>query len=119
MAIQRRTREINVELAGRSEPIEMHVGVNSVRGLGGCHEDRRAGGRPVDLHRVGLDDERRRPAGRAVGGGRRDPLGGDLAAGSAPACRTQDLGFRELKNVPQPMRVHRIDVGAYLASAND
>ena len=36
-----------------------------------------------------------------------------------PALHAEDLGLQELKNVAQPVQVHRIDVGAYLASAND
>jgi class 3 adenylate cyclase len=31
----------------------------------------------------------------------------------------EDLGLRELKNVPQPMHVYRIDAGAHQASLDE
>jgi class 3 adenylate cyclase len=118
LSIQRRTRDINVELAGRSEPIEMHVGVNSgiasvgttkIEGLAGARWTYTASGTTTNVAArlaalseggdVVLSEETRRRIGTAL--------------------QAEDLGFRELKNVSRPVQVHRIDVGAYLASPND
>jgi class 3 adenylate cyclase len=120
-AIQRRTLEINEELRGVSEPIVMHVGVNSgiasvgatkIEGAAGARWTYTASGsttnvaaRLAALSEAGdviLSEETRRRVG--------DPL------------EVEDLGLRALKNVPQPMRVYRIGAGTRamdLASAGD
>lgn len=117
LAIQRRTLEINEELAGHSEPIVMHVGVNSgiasvgatkIEGLAGVRWTYTASGSTTNIAArlaalseggdVILSEETRRRIGTALS--------------------TEDLGLRTLKNVAQPMRVHRIGAGAHLASPN-
>jgi class 3 adenylate cyclase len=108
LAIQQRARQINEELRGRSEPIVMHVGVNSgiasvgatkIEGLAGVRWTYTASGSTTNIAArlaalsedgdVVLSDETRRRIGNDV--------------------EVEDLGFRSLKNVPQAMRVYRID----------
>ena len=108
LAIQQRCRQINEELKGRSEPIVMHVGVNSgiasvgatkIEGLAGARWTYTASGSTTNVAArlaalseggdVVLSDETRRR------------VGGDF--------NPEDLGVRSLKNVPQPMHVYRID----------
>jgi class 3 adenylate cyclase len=118
LAIQRRTREINDELAGRSEPIEMHVGVNSgVASVGATKIEGLAGVRWTYTASGSTTNVAARLAALSEGGDvilseetlRR--IGGGLP--------TEDLGLRTLKNVAQPMRVYRIDAGAHLASPDE
>jgi class 3 adenylate cyclase len=111
LAIQRRTREINEELKGISEPVVMHVGVNSgiasvgatkIEGLAGVRWTYTASGSTTNVAArlaalseggdVVLSEETRRRAGESL--------------------EVEDLGLRTLKNVPQPMRVFRIDATA-------
>jgi class 3 adenylate cyclase len=108
-AIQRRAREINEELKGSSEPIVMHVGVNSgvasvgatkIEGLAGTRWTYTASGTTTNIAArlaalseggdVILSEETRRRAGHGLD--------------------VEDLGLRTLKNVQQPMRVYRIDM---------
>jgi class 3 adenylate cyclase len=108
LAIQQRCRQINGELRGRSEPIVMHVGVNSgvasvgatkIEGLAGVRWTYTASGSTTNIASrlaalsedgdVVLSDETRRR------------IGNDF--------EVEDLGFRSLKNVPQPIHVYRID----------
>lgn len=110
-AIQRRAREINEELKGTSEPVVMHVGVNSgiasvgatkIEGLAGVRWTYTASGSTTNVAArlaalseggdVILSEETRRRAGESL--------------------ELEDLGLRTLKNVPQPMRVFRIDTTA-------
>jgi class 3 adenylate cyclase len=115
LAIQRRCRQINDELKGQSEPIVMHVGVNSgiasvgatkIEGLVGARWTYTASGSTTNVAArlaalseggdVVLSDETRRR------------IGDDFSA--------QDLGLRTLKNVPQAMRVYRIDADVHPAN---
>jgi class 3 adenylate cyclase len=118
LAIQRRTREINEELAGQSEPIEMHVGVNSgIASVGATKIEGLAGARWTYTASGSTTNVAARLAALSEGGDvvlseetlRR--IGAGLAA--------EDLGLRELKNVPQPMHVYRIDAAAHLASLDE
>jgi class 3 adenylate cyclase len=107
IGIQRRTQEINNELRGRSEPIAMHVGVNSgtaavgatkIEGVAGTRWTYTASGPTTNLAArlaalgegaaVIISDETRRR------------LGGEFD--------TEDLGLQSLKNVERPMRVYRL-----------
>ena len=108
-------REINDELKGHSEPIVMHVGVNSgiasvgatkIEGLAGARWTYTASGSTTNVAArlaalseggdVVLSDETRRR------------IGDDFSA--------EDLGLRTLKNVPQAMRVYRIDADVHPAN---
>ena len=115
MAIQRRSREINEELRGRSEPIVMHVGVNSgpasvgatkIEGLAGARWTYTASGSTTNVaaRLAALSEE----GDVIVSEETRRRLGDDVQA--------EDLGFRTLKNVPQPMRVYRLDTAVHAAS---
>jgi class 3 adenylate cyclase len=117
LAIQRRTREINDELASRFEPIEMHVGVNSgVASVGATKIEGAAGARWTYTASGSTTNVAARLAALSSGGDvilseetlRR--IGGGLPA--------EDLGFRELKNLPHPVHVYRIDV-AQLATLSE
>ncbi len=118
LSIQRRTRDINLELAGSSEPIEMHVGVNSgLASVGATKIEGLAGVRWTYTASGATTNVAARLAALSEGGD--VILSDETRSRIGPALHAEDLGFRELKNVSQPVQVHRIDVGAYLASAND
>jgi class 3 adenylate cyclase len=118
LSIQRRTRDINEELAGDSEPIEMHVGVNSgVASVGATKIEGLAGVRWTYTASGTTTNVAARLAALSEGGD--VILSEDTRSRLGTALQAEDLGWRELKNVARPIQVHRIDVGAYLASAND
>jgi class 3 adenylate cyclase len=115
VAIQRRTREINAELTGRSEPIEMHVGVNSgVASVGATKIEGLAGVRWTYTASGSTTNVAARLAALSEGGD--VILSDETLRRVGSGLQTEDLGFRALKNVSQPMHVYRIDVGAHLAS---
>jgi class 3 adenylate cyclase len=107
-AIQRRAREINDELKGVSEPVVMHVGVNSgivsvgatkIEGLAGVRWTYTASGSTTNVAaRLAALSE----AGDVI-------LSEETRQRIPDAVGMEDLGFRTLKNVPQPMHVYRID----------
>jgi len=107
LAIQRRTAEINVELAGQSEPIVMHVGINSgiaavgatkIQGMTGIRWTYTASGPTTNIAA--------RLAALSEGGSiviseeTRNRLGQD--------CLVENLGFQTLKNVTLPVRAYRL-----------
>ncbi len=68
LGILERTRQINREARRDGEPIALQLGGRR----GGRHEDRGNRGYPLDLHGLGLGDQRGGAPGRAGAGGRRD-----------------------------------------------
>ena len=109
LAIQRRAAEINEELNGISEPIIMHVGVNSgIASVGATKIEGAAGARWTYTASGSTTNIAARLAALSEGGDvvfseeTRHRVGEDV--------EVEDLGFRPLKNVPQPMRVYRIDM---------
>ena len=116
LAIQRRTNEINNDLAGRSEPIEMHVGVNSgIASVGATKIEGLAGVRWTYTASGSTTNMAARLAALSDGGD--VVLSGETLRRIGAGLQTEDLGFRELKNVAQPMRVYRIDARAHLDSS--
>jgi class 3 adenylate cyclase len=117
LAIQRRTREINEELSGRSEPIEMHVGVNSgVASVGATKIEGLAGVRWTYTASGSTTNVAARLAALSEGGD--VILSEETRRRVGSGLPTEDLGLRTLKNVAQPMRVYRIDAG-HLASPDE
>lgn len=115
LAIQRRTREINDQLADRSEPIEMHVGVNSgIAAVGATKIEGLAGTRWTYTASGSTTNIAARLAALSEGGD--VVLSEDTVRRIGPAFPAEDLGLRTLKNVPQPMRVYRLDAGVAVAS---
>ncbi len=118
LSIQRRTREINEELVEHSEPIEMHVGVNSgIASVGATKIEGLAGTRWTYTASGSTTNMAARLAALSEGGD--VILSDETLRRIGTGLRTEDLGLHTLKNVPQPRRVYRIDVGAYLASLDE
>jgi class 3 adenylate cyclase len=110
-AIQRRAGEINEQLKGVSAPIIMHVGINSgIASVGATKIEGAAGARWTYTASGSTTNIAARLAALSEGGDvvfseeTRRRIGDDL--------EVEDLGLRPLKNVPQPMRVYRIDMTA-------
>ncbi|MBI4271949.1 MAG: GAF domain-containing protein [Candidatus Rokubacteria bacterium] len=109
LAIQRRTREINAELQGQSEPIVMHLGVNSgIASVGATKIEGAAGSRWTYTASGSTTNVAARVAALSEGGAiilseeTRRRLGDEFPV--------EDLGLQALKNVPEPVRVYRLDV---------
>jgi len=107
LGIQRRTAEINAELRGQSEPIEMHVGVNSgIASVGATKIEGASGTRWTYTASGPTTNVAARLAALGEGGfvvfseETHQRLGGDVDA--------EDLGPQALKNVAQPVHVYRI-----------
>ena len=107
LGIQRRTAEINAELRGQFEPIEMHVGVNSgIASVGATKIEGAAGTRWTYTASGPTTNIAARLAALGEGGfvvlseTTRQRLGDNVEA--------EDLGPQTLKNVAQPVRVYRI-----------
>jgi len=114
VAIQRRCREINEELRGQSEPIVMHVGVNSgVASVGATKIEGLAGARWTYTASGSTTNIAARLAALSEGGDvilteeTRRRIGDDFSP--------EDLGSRTLKNVPQAMRIYRLDAAVHEA----
>lgn len=108
LGIQKRTAEINAALRGTSEPIAMHVGVNSgnasvgatkIEGAAGTRWTYTASGPTTNVaaRLAALGEE----AAVILSEETRRRVGDEFEA--------EDLGPHSLKNVPQPVRVYRID----------
>jgi class 3 adenylate cyclase len=107
VAIHRRTRELNAELAGRFEALAMHIGVNTgPASLGATKIEGRAGTRWTYTASGMTTNVAARLAGVAEAGeiivseSTRDRL--------IPLVDCEDLGERMLKNVDRPVRVFRV-----------
>jgi class 3 adenylate cyclase len=111
LAIQRRTREINDELAGVSQPIVMHVGVNSgIASVGATKIEGAAGARWTYTASGSTTNVAARLAALSEGGD--VVLSEETRRRVGEELQAEDLGHRTLKNVPHPMRVYRIDTTA-------
>jgi class 3 adenylate cyclase len=106
-AIHRRAAELNRELAGRAEPVAMHVGINTgLALLGATKMEGRAGTRWTYTASGLTTNIAARLAAVARGGeivaseATRARLGGGTAA--------EDLGPLALKNVERPVRAFRL-----------
>jgi len=107
LGIQWRTAEINAQLRGKSEPIAMHVGVNSgnasvgatkIEGAAGTRWTYTASGSTTNLaaRLAALGEE-----GAVI-------LSEETRRRLGDGFDAEDLGPHSLKNVPQPVRVYRI-----------
>ena len=105
--IHRRAAELNAELAGRFEPLAMHIGVNTgPASLGATKIEGRAGTRWTYTASGMTTNIAARLAAVAQGGeivvseATRDRL--------VPLIDCEDLGERTLKNIDQPTRLFRV-----------
>jgi class 3 adenylate cyclase len=116
LSILQRTREINTQLAASSEPIALHVGVNSglatvgatkIEGVTGTRWTYTASGQVTNL------------AARLAALG----TGDSVIVGPATSARLdgefpfEELGEQAVKNVEQPVRVFRLTVASSDRSA--
>ena len=109
LGIQRRTRETNATLEGYFEPIAMHVGVNSgIAAVGATKIEGAAGTRWTYTASGPTTNVAARLAALGEGGSvviseeTRQRLGGEFDA--------EDIGFKSLKNIAQPVRAYRLTV---------
>ncbi len=107
-AIHRRTRELNAELAGRFDPLAMHIGINTgLAQLGATKIEGRAGTRWTYTASGLTTNIAARLAALAEGG--------DIIVSEATLARlepdggAEDLGMRTLKNVDTPLHLFRLN----------
>ena len=107
LGIQQRTSQINAELRGQSEPIEMHVGVNSgVASVGATKIEGATGTRWTYTASGPTTNVAARLA--ALGQGGAVILSEETCRRLSDEFSADDLGPQSLKNVAQPVRVYRI-----------
>ena len=107
LGIQRRTAEINAELRERSQPIEMHVGVNSgIASVGATKIEGAAGTRWTYTASGPTTNIAARLA--ALGEGGAVMLSEETRRRLGAGFEADDLGAQALKNVPHPVRVYRL-----------
>lgn len=93
----------------------MHVGVNSgIASVGATKIEGLAGARWTYTASGSTTNVAARLAALSEGGD--VVLSEETLRRVGTGLPAEDLGFRTLNNVPQPMRVYRIDVSAHLAS---
>jgi len=107
LAIHRRTAELNRQLAGRFEPLAMHIGINTGPALLGATKlEGRAGTRWTYTASGLTTNVAARLAGVAEGG---DTVVSDATRRRlSPDLPFEDLGTRALKNVDAPQRLFRL-----------
>ncbi|HYB44450.1 MAG TPA: adenylate/guanylate cyclase domain-containing protein [Candidatus Methylomirabilis sp.] len=106
-AIQRRAAEIGAELAGRFEPLAMHIGINTGPALLGATKiEGRAGTRWTYTASGMTTNIASRLAGQAAGG--EIVISESTLARLGNELLVDDLGVRELKNVERPQRLYRV-----------
>jgi class 3 adenylate cyclase len=106
-AIHRRAAEIGAELAGRFEPLQMHVGVNTGPALLGATKiEGRAGTRWTYTASGMTTNLAARLAGQAGGG--EIILSASTAERLGDGMALEDRGLRALKNVEHPVRLYRL-----------
>jgi class 3 adenylate cyclase len=105
--IHRRAAEIGAELAGRFEPLAMHIGVNTGPALLGATKiEGRAGTRWTYTASGMTTNIAARLAAQADGG--EVVLSESTVERLGGAFALEDLGVRELKNVERPLRLFRL-----------
>jgi class 3 adenylate cyclase len=107
LAIHRRTAELNGELAGRFEPLAMHIGINTGPALLGATKiEGRAGTRWTYTASGLTTNIAARLAAVAEGG---DIVISESTRRRLPSeLPVEDIGTRALKNVDAPQRVFRL-----------
>ena len=117
LAIVRRARQINAELAEASEPITLHVGVNSgVAAVGATKIEGTAGTRWTYTASGPVTNVAARLA--ALAEGEAILIGAETQRRLDGGFDVKDLGEQPLKNVEEPVRVFRLAVApspAFLA----
>lgn len=107
LGIQRRAREINVQLQGRYEPIAIRVGVNSgLVSVGVTKIEGAAGTRWTYTASGTTTNVAARLSALAEGGG--VIIGEETRRRLGEEFRDEDLGFPPLKNVAQPVHAYRL-----------
>ena len=110
-AVIRRAQQINGELAGITEPIRLHVGVNSgVAAVGATKIEGKAGTRWVYTASGPVTNVAARLA--ALGEGESVFIGVETRARLGEEFPLEDLGERRLRNVEEPARIFRLAVPA-------
>ncbi len=106
-AIHRRAAEIGAELAGRFDPLAMHVGVNTGPALLGATKIEGSAGTRWTYTASGMTTNIAARLAAQAGDG-------EIVLSEATRARLdgalpfEDLGVRELKNVEAPMRLYRL-----------
>jgi class 3 adenylate cyclase len=104
-----RARQINDELAGATEPIRLHVGVNSgIAAVGATKIEGKAGTRWVYTASGPVTNVAARLA--ALGEGECVFIGAETAGRLDDELPLEDLGEQRLRNVEEPVRVFRLAV---------
>lgn len=105
--IHRRAGELNADLPEGIEPLAMHIGINTgPAALGATKIEGRAGTRWTYTASGMTTNIAARLAAVAQGG---EIVLSDSTLGRlGPGLPVEDLGFRELKNVERPLRLHRL-----------
>lgn len=107
LGIQRRTREINAQLQGQSQPITMKVGVNSgIASVGATKIEGAAGTRWTYTASGPTTNIAARLAALAEGGAVILSEETRRRLGDEPAV--EDIGLQSLKNVAHPVRAYRL-----------
>ncbi|OGK85912.1 MAG: hypothetical protein A2X52_16600 [Candidatus Rokubacteria bacterium GWC2_70_16] len=105
----RRSQQINVELVGVTEPIRLHVGVNSgIAAVGATKIEGKAGTRWVYTASGPVTNVAARLA--ALGEGECVFIGAETAGRLDAELPLEDLGEQRLRNVEEPVRVFRLAV---------
>ena len=108
-AVIRRAQQINGELAGITEPIRLHVGVNSgVAAVGATKIEGKAGTRWVYTASGPVTNVAARLA--ALGEGESVFIGVETRRRLGEEFPLEDLGERRLRNVEEPARIFRLAV---------
>jgi class 3 adenylate cyclase len=109
LAIQRRTEEINAELAGQGEPIAMKVAVNSgIAAVGATKIEGAAGIRWTYTASGPTTNVASRLAGLADGGA--VIVSEETRRRLNDAFQVEDAGLQRVKNLSDPIRVYRVTV---------
>jgi len=116
VGIARRAREINADLAGVSEPIGLHVGVNSgVAAVGATKIEGAVGARWTYTASGPVTNLAARLA--SLGAGDTVFIGAETRRRLADDLPLQDLGEHRLKNVEEPVRVFALAADRLEAAA--
>jgi class 3 adenylate cyclase len=106
-AIHRRAGELNAELAGRFDPLAMHIGINTGPALLGATKiEGRAGTRWTYTASGLTTNIAARLAAVAEGG--EIVISEDTVGRLGAGLPLEDLGLRELKNVEHARRLFRL-----------
>ncbi|MCI0546915.1 MAG: GAF domain-containing protein [Candidatus Rokubacteria bacterium] len=106
-AIQRRAGELGAELAGRFDPLAIHVGINTGPALLGATKIEGGAGTRWTYTASGLTTNLAARLAAAARGGE-VVLSESTLERVGAAVEAEDLGLRELKNIERPVRLFRL-----------